>query len=322
MSTAFAWNRDHVGHSSPFHPERPDRLRSIIDHLQEHGLWDRLDHRMAAPASREDALLVHTPEYLDALAISVARGSPLDPDTYASPASLDIAYSALGCVLEVTGAVVKGEATSAFAAVRPPGHHATPSSAMGFCLLSNAAIAARWAQIHYDIERVAIVDFDVHHGNGTQDAFYEDGSVLYLSTHQAFIYPGTGLPEEVGHGAGLRTTLNVPLPRGSGDEAMIDAFERIFEPAIDEFKPDLLIASAGYDAHWRDPLAGMNATVRGFARLTRILLEWADRWCEGRFVGVLEGGYDLEALSASVQATILTMLEPNAVVTDGLGSPK
>lgn len=319
--TAFGWNRDHVGHSSPFHPERPDRLRSIVDRLQENGPWAELEMCQAAAATREDALLVHTPEYLDTL--EHAGGTRhLDPDTYATPSSLDVAMAALGHCLGIVRMILDGEVENGFAAIRPPGHHATSDRAMGFCLLSNAAIMARWAQVRFGVERVAIVDFDVHHGNGTQDIFYEDGSVFYLSTHQALIYPGTGLREETGYGPGDGTTINVPLSRGSGDDALLNAMRVDFEPALERFRPELLIASAGYDAHWRDPLAGLNATVNGFARLTRILSEWADRWCSRRLVATLEGGYDLKALSASAQATILTLLDPEREIDDSIGPPQ
>ena len=193
---------------------------------------------------------------------------------------------------------------------------------MGFCLLSNAAIAARWAQRQFGVERVAIVDLDVHHGNGTQDIFYEDPSVLYMSTHQSPLYPGTGHADERGEGAGNGTTVNAPLAPGSGDEALLAALRNAFEPAVSALRPELLIVSAGYDAHWRDPLADLRVTTTGYANAITEIKGWAEKWSEGKMICVLEGGYDLEALSTSVLATIVRLIDATAPIDDPLGPPQ
>lgn len=322
MSTAFSWNENHVTHASAFHPERPERVQAILKRLQENPLWDQLEILAPLPVGRDEAALVHTDAYLDRLETATAYAAQLDPDTYTTHRSLEAAYASLGSVLAITNAVMTGEARNGFAACRPPGHHATPNEAMGFCLLSNAAIAARWAQEKFGIERVAIMDFDVHHGNGTQDAFYDDGSVLYMSTHQAPLYPGTGRRDERGTGAGEGTTLNVPLASGSGDREMEVAFRDDLAPAIEAFQPELLLVSAGYDAHWRDPLAGLNVTTHGFGHLVRMLVTWAETYCGGRLVGILEGGYDAQALATSVIATISRLIDPDAPVHDPIGAPR
>lgn len=321
MSTAFSWNEDHRYHASPNHPERPERLQAVLQRLQESDVWSRLSVLPPLQVDRTVAALVHTDAYLDRLETATAYAARLDPDTYTTHRSLQVASTSLGAVLAVTDAVLRGEAENGFAASRPPGHHATREHAMGFCLLSNAAIAARWAQERHGLERVAIVDFDVHHGNGTQDVFYDDPSVLYMSMHQSPLYPGTGSSAERGSGEGIGTTINAPLPPGAGDEAMMEALRNEFEPVVSEFRPELLIVSAGFDAHWRDPLADLRATTTGFAELTTALLGWASEFSGGKMVCVLEGGYDLEALSSSVVAVVSRLLDPSATVDDPLGPP-
>ena len=319
MNTAFSWNENHAGHVSTHHPERPDRLRAIIEHLQSNDVWRRLDHLPPLTATRDDAELVHSHAYIDRLETATAYGSRLDPDTYTTHRSLEAAYASLGSVLAVTEAVLEGRADNGMAASRPPGHHATPDRGMGFCLLSNAAIAARWAQVRFGIERVAIMDFDVHHGNGTQDVFYADPSVLYMSTHQWPLYPGTGAVDERGSGDAVGTTINVPLPSGAGDAALAAAFDRVLAPVVNDYRPQLVLLSAGYDAHWRDPLASMTATVDGFAGLIDRAMEWADASSDGRLVVVLEGGYDEDALAQSAHATIHRLLrEPRLVDVERL----
>lgn len=321
MSTAFSWNENHVYHASARHPERPERIRAILDELTRLPLWRALAVRPPLEADRSDAALVHSEAYLDRLETATAYAAHLDPDTYTTHRSLEAAYSSLGAVLAVADAVLGGVARNGFAAARPPGHHATPDRAMGFCLLSNAAIAARWAQRHFGVGRIAIVDFDVHHGNGTQDAFYDAEDVLYLSTHEAPLYPGSGGLDERGSGPGLGTTVNVPLPAGAGDGALLRTFESIFEPIVLGFGPQLIIASAGYDAHWRDPLARLNASMTGYSRLVSRLMSWADACSDGRLVVVLEGGYDLQALATSVAATISRLIDHDTPIDDVLGEP-
>ena len=224
----------------------------------------------------------------------------LDPDTRLAPESLRVAKLAAGGVLAAVDAVVAGRARNAFATVRPPGHHALPGRAMGFCLLNSVAIAARYAQQKHGLKRVLIVDWDVHHGNGTQAMFYDDPSVLYFSTHQNPYYPYTGQAKEMGVGAGEGTTVNVPLVAGSGDTEIVEAFCNKLVPAADKFKPNFVLISAGFDAHRDDPLAGLGVTAEGYGSLTQIVIEIARRHAGGRIVSALEGGYRLEALSDSV----------------------
>jgi acetoin utilization deacetylase AcuC-like enzyme len=210
-------------------------------------------------------------------------------------------------VLAGVDAVTGGQVRRGFCAVRPPGHHATPSRGMGFCVFNNAAVAARYAQLTCELAKVLIVDWDVHHGNGTQEVFYRDPSVMYFSVHRWPFYPGTGSAAETGDGAGAGSTLNVPLPGGSGDEEFISALADVLVPAADEFAPDLVLISAGFDAHVSDPLGGMAVTTAGYAELTRIIVDLAERHCDGRVVSVLEGGYSLAGLGESVEAHLQAM---------------
>ena len=293
------------------HPERPDRLRAILAHLRSTDLWPRLRHIDAPAADRADLELIHPAGYIDAIERACRSGPlALDPDTPVSPGSWDAALRAAGAATRAIDLVADGELTAAFCAVRPPGHHAMPNRAMGFCLFNNVAIAARHAQRRRDIERVLIVDWDVHHGNGTQAAFYSDPMVLYFSTHQEPCYPGTGRADETGRGPGDGATINVPLAAGSGDAELLDAFERRLVPAADQFRPQLMLISAGFDAHRDDPLASLNVTESGYAALTRLIVDLARRHCDGRIVSVLEGGYELRALSASVEAHLRALMPP------------
>ena len=258
--------------------------------------------RLPRPATVEELARIHSADYLDMLNKMAGRAAMLDPDTFTSPESHEIALLAAGAAVDAAReAYDAGIAT--FALVRPPGHHAEADRAMGFCLFNNVGIAA--ATLRADgVERVAIVDIDVHHGNGTQHSFYEDPSVLYVSSHQFPYYPGTGAAEEIGVGAGRGATLNVPLAAGATDDIYLRAYESKVIPAIDLFKPDVLLVSAGYDAHARDPLAGMRLTVSGYARLAGLLKDAADRHCHGRTAWVTEGGYHLDALGDCLDATI------------------
>ncbi len=217
-------------------------------------------------------------------------------------------------------AVMKGEVNNAYCLVRPPGHHALPDDAMGFCLFNNVAVAARYALDHHGLERVMIIDYDVHHGNGTQDIFYDDPRVLYFSVHQAPFYPGTGLSDELGAGAGLGTTINVPLPAQTAFDTYEAVFRQIMGPASDRFNPQLLLVSAGFDAHWKDPIGDMYLSIAGFARLTQIIIEQANFLCDGRLVMVQEGGYDLDAMANGVATCINLLLGDDAAV-DNLGPP-
>ena len=320
MSLAFAYNSDHAAHQSPGHVERPERLERLLETARADPVWKDLTHLDASRGTEADVRLVHAEGYWRRLqAAAEAGGTQLDPDTYMTSASLDVALQGLGGLLAVTRAVLEGEAAHGFAAVRPPGHHACPDRAMGFCLLSNVAIAARWAQRHADVRRVAIVDFDVHHGNGTQEVFYDDPDVLFLSVHQHPLYPGTGMASETGAGRGEGATVNVPLPAGVGDGGYAKVFRQLFTPLVDRFEPELVLLSAGYDAHGLDPLGGMRLTASGFGGLVREVLGWADVHTDVGVVAALEGGYHADALAQSVLATLQVMAGSEVQVSDPLG---
>ena len=311
--------RNHV--SPPDHPERPDRLVAIERRLDERGLRTRCQPVAARLATQEELERVHDAAYLRSLEqrVGVPGASGwLDPDTYYSPGSWTAALLAAGAAVELAERVHRGELDNALGLVRPPGHHATRSRAMGFCLLNNVAVAA--GALRARGARVAIVDFDVHHGNGTQDIFYDDPEVLYASTHQYPFYPGTGDVDERGAGRGRGTTVNVPLPAGAGDAAYQRAFDDVIVPVIARFGPDVLLVSAGFDAHRCDPLASMNVTEAGYAALTRSLLGLAG----GKLVALLEGGYDLDALAASATALLAVLLgdpAPNPPGSESSPSP-
>ena len=308
------------------HPERPARVREVMALLEQTGMLDRLTRLPVTPASREQLERVHTPEYLDFVEEVVADGGGrLDiRDTVASPGSWRAATAAAGAAIGAVDAVLTGGMEASFAVVRPPGHHAPPDRAMGFCLINNAAVAAAHAIAAHGLSRVLLVDFDVHHGNGIQDCFYSSPNVLYFSTHQSPAYPFTGAVEETGVGAGVGYTVNVPLPPDVGEAGFLQAFDTILRPLARRFQPELVLVSAGYDAHWRNSryVQGIRErlTVRGLAALSRSLQEIADAHCPGRLVGILEGGYDLEALAYGVLGTLAVWLG-DAEIADPLGPP-
>ena len=293
------------------HPESPERLRSIRSHLESTGTWGRLLPLEPRPASKEWVQQIHNPSYMQRLEqLSPASGYvSLDPDTIMCPGTLNAAFLAVGAAMTGVDSVMSQEVDQAFCAIRPPGHHAETDRAMGFCFLNTIAIAAKYIQGRYGLQRVLIVDWDVHHGNGTQQAFYEDPSVLYFSVHQYPHYPGTGGVTETGEGAGEGMTINVPLAVGQGNEDYQEAFQKILVPAADAFKPEWILISAGFDAHRDDPLAGMNITAEGFGALTNIVTTIANRYASGRIVSCLEGGYHPVALGTSVERHLLALLE-------------
>jgi len=294
--------------TGPGHPERADRLIAVRDRLAREDLISATALISPRVATIEELARVHAMTLIDSVRTAAQRAPALlDADTPVSSASFETAVLAVGGVLQACDAVVEGRARRAFCAVRPPGHHAEHDRAMGFCLFNNVAVAARHLQVVHGMARVAIIDWDVHHGNGTQHVFEADGEVFYASIHQHPLYPGTGLRSEQGVGAGRGTTLNIPLPAGSTDADYQRAFEDI-EEAIDSFRPDVLLISAGYDAHNRDPLASMLVTEQGFGGLAHRTRLLADHTCGGRLVLVLEGGYDLEGLAASVAATMRVLV--------------
>ncbi len=307
------------------HPERPARVRETYALLEQSGILERLTRLPVMPATRQQLERVHTPVYLDRVERIVAEGGGyLDAgDTIASPGTWAAATAAAGASAGAVDAVMTGGMDAAFALVRPPGHHAPPDRAMGFCLLNNAAVAAAHALAAHGLSRVLVVDFDVHHGNGTQDAFYASPNVLYFSTHQSPAYPFTGSVSEIGEGSGQGYTVNVPLPPDVGEAGFLQAFDTILRPLAHRFQPELVIASAGYDAHWRNSryVAGIRErlTVRGLCALATHLREIADAYCPGRLVGILEGGYDLDALAWGVLGTLRVWLGERDV-EDPLGS--
>jgi acetoin utilization deacetylase AcuC-like enzyme len=303
----FSTDPSFLVHEEIGHPERPDRLRRLLAVLDETGVREALVEIAGAPV--DDALLrrVHAEDQIARVAVlSRTGGGRLDADTYVGPGSDAIARLAAGSAVACVDAVLDRRVRRAFAALRPPGHHATPTTSMGFCLYNNVAIAARHAR-ERGAERVAIVDWDVHHGNGTQDVFYEDRDVVVVSTHQFPLYPGTGRRNEIGAGAGIGATVNVPLPAGAGDLAFASVFHEIVLPVLYRARPDVILIAAGFDAHARDPLAELSMTTDGFHHLARTLVEAADELCDGRVVVCLEGGYDLEAVAWSGAATIAAL---------------
>jgi acetoin utilization deacetylase AcuC-like enzyme len=288
------------------HPERPARLRAIYERLSDEA-FRPLARREAPLAAHEALLRVHPETHLQFLQSQSPREglAVIDPDTLMSPRTLEAALRAAGGAVAAVDAVMLGDFDNAFVAMRPPGHHAERMTAMGFCFLNNAAVAARHAQSVHDAERVAIVDFDVHHGNGTQEIFWSDPTVLYASTHQAPFYPGTGSASERGE---FDTIVNVPLRAGDGGDAFRAAMSAVILPRVAAFAPDLVIVSAGFDAHRRDPLGGLAFEEEDFGWATRRLLEIAGRSARGRLISVLEGGYDLQGLAASVGAHVAALL--------------
>lgn len=297
------------GHAFPGHPESPGRFR-FFDQILNGPLSDSLvivDPERATPAQVGH---IHSAEYIRSVEAAVQRAPTyLDyGDTYATQFSFEAALDAAGGALTVLDLILDGNVNTGFALVRPPGHHATQSQAMGFCLFNNIAIAAKHAQIR-GIDRVMIVDFDVHHGNGTQAIFEADQSVLLFSTHQWGIYPGSGHQKEIGHGDGEGTIINVPLPPRAGDQSFTHIWDELLSPTAERFAPDIILVSAGFDAHWDDPLANLQLTTSGYYMLSRRLRELADRYCQSRLLFVLEGGYAPMALTENIHACMHAMAD-------------
>lgn len=316
--TGIVYDPIYLKHDTDDHVERAQRLVEIHRALDSSGIIKQLVNIPARPATMQELHLVHSPDY-----VKYVRGFGsgwLDPDTYMSPDSYNVALHAAGGAIEATKWIVGGKVDSVFALVRPPGHHASANRAAGFCIFNNAALAARKAVKDLKLSRVMIVDYDVHHGNGTQDIFYEDPSVLYFSTHQYPHYPGTGSYNETGAGDAKGTKINVPLPAFCGDEEYLQVFQEILVPSAKRYRPELVLVSAGYDAHWMDMLAQMQLTVSGYHRMSAILKDLATQLCQGRILVILEGGYALQAIAASVQATFEVLLgKPET--GDPLGPP-
>jgi acetoin utilization deacetylase AcuC-like enzyme len=297
--------------AGPGHPEQPARYDAVLAALEKAGLRAKVREVPARAMKRDDLLLVHTAGYLNLAEREIRDGSEQlsTGDTGVGMHSWEAAMAAAGCALAATEAVMKGDAKTAFCLVRPPGHHAGVARGMGFCIVNNIALAARHAQKRLGIGRVAIVDWDVHHGNGTQDIFYADGSVFFFSTHQSPWYPGTGRADETGECAGKGTTLNCPLPALSGRAEIFECFERKLVPAIEKFRPELVLISAGFDSRAGDPLGQFQLTDADFADLTRIVRGIADNTAQGRVVSILEGGYSLTGLASAATAHVAALME-------------
>jgi acetoin utilization deacetylase AcuC-like enzyme len=296
----YALHDVHIG------PDLPARLSVIQAGLIAADLWERVVLLKPRKALQRELALVHRPAYIRQVRKDVTRGAGMlsTGDTEISEYSLDVAVRATGGVLAAVDAVMHGTITNAFCAVRPPGHHATPAKGMGFCIFNHVATAARYAQHRHGVNRVLIVDWDVHHGNGTQAAFYDDPTVLFFSSHQHPLYPGTGKRRDTGAGPGLGLTVNAPLPAGSGYHEIVGELETRLEPLLPKFRPELILISAGFDARVEDPLGDFTLQDEQFGRLTRRVMQWAEDYAGGRIVSVLEGGYNLKTLGGAVAAHV------------------
>jgi len=303
MATGWLYDDVFLTHDTgPQHPESAQRLLAITANLEETGLIRRLTPIPIRPVKKNEVIRVHFASHWDRVEkICREGGGFLDGDTPVSTGSWDAAIAAAGGTIAAVDAVMQEKVTNAFACVRPPGHHAEPEMAMGFCLFNNIAIAARHLLDHYDLQRVLIVDWDAHHGNGTQYSFYEDPRVFYFSIHQFPFYPGEGTAAETGQGAGEGFTMNVPIPGGSGDAEFLAGLREGLFPAMESFRPEFVLLSAGFDAHHDDPMTGLTVTDEGFIKAGLIVKGLADRHCDGKWVSVLEGGYNLEALAVGVE---------------------
>lgn len=297
MTTGIVYHRRYLEHEqTPTHPERKERLAYTMDQFLEEGIFDLEEIVLLEPfeADVEDIFEVHTPEYVEFLRRESRRGGMIDYDTNIPVGVFENALLAAGGAIRAAMAVRDGEVDNAFAMVRPPGHHAKPYTGAGFCYFNNMAVMVKWLQKN-GFRKILIIDWDAHHGDGTQEIFYKDNTVLFISTHQMPLYPGTGFPHEVGEGEGEGYTLNIPLPPGSGDEVYLYAFEKVIEPVAKEFKPDFICISAGQDNHFTDPITGLALTARGYAEIMKRAVRLSEELCDGRLVAVLEGGYSVEA---------------------------
>jgi acetoin utilization deacetylase AcuC-like enzyme len=309
MNVGYVYNPIYLEHDTGSHVENSTRLTETISVLKESNLLDQLINIPARAATEEELLEIHIKSHIQNVAnVAKAGGGWLDTDTITSSHSYEAALYAAGGLLTALDSLMNNDVNSAFALVRPPGHHATKRRAMGFCLFNNIAVATKQALKKYNLNRVLIVDFDVYHGNGSQDSFYDDPNVLYFSTHLYPYYPGTGFIEQTGSGAGIGYTLNVPMPAWCGDAEYMKVFNKILLPAARHFQPQIIMVSAGYDTHWSDHLAFMQMSVSGFAKITGYLKDLANELCDGKLLFTLEGGYNIEALAHSIKATFEALM--------------
>jgi len=321
-NTGIVKDRRYLRHGGEFtHPETPQRLVAIYDMLDNPDMAWKFTGIDARHATREELARVHRPSYIDFIAATAGKEmTMLDPDTVATAETYDTACLAAGGVMNAIDSVMAQETDNAFALIRPPGHHAQPADAAGFCIFNTTAVGARHALARHGMARVLIVDWDLHHGNGTAEIFYEDRQVLYFSTHQSPGYPGTGSLEEIGKGPGLGYTINVPLRPGANDSFYVRVFRELLAPVARRFRPEIILVSAGFDIYIGDPLGEMKVTPEGFACLTRILLTLAEECCDGRLVLVLEGGYNVQGLTKSVRAVLQELLGETHVTEDVLAA--
>ena len=305
ITTALVADRHYMEHfAGRVHPERPERIAAMIE-MAEELRRPGLKFRAPREASPDEIALCHSQDYIATVESTAGcERADFDPDTHASAGTWKTTLLAAGGVLTAVEAVLDGDAENAFAIVRPPGHHALPDRAMGFCFFNNIAIAAQWLVRTRGLSRVLVLDWDVHHGNGTQEMFYESANVLYMSTHQSPFYPGTGRLNETGAGAGAGFTVNAPMPAGFGDGEYLRVFDELLMPVARRFRPEFVLISSGFDCHFRDPLGGMRVSENGFIAMTRRMKRLAAECCGGRIVAALEGGYDLRALADSGRAVI------------------
>ena len=306
---ALFYPEGHAAHAEAGHPERPERVEAVRQALESPGWWQAAAMLGALAIPEQVLQVAHTPAYLNLLELSCRRGGHLDADTYTTPASWHLAHQAAGGAAAVAQAVWGGQARRGFALTRPPGHHAMRGQGMGFCLINNVAVAAEFLrQQPGGPARLAIVDLDLHHGNGTQDIFWQRSDILYISTHQSPLYPGSGGLEERGAGEGDGFTANFPLPPGSGDRAFRAVMDELILPLLDRFAPEILLVSYGFDTHWGDPLGHLLLSAAEYGRLIASLAAWADAHCQGRVALFLEGGYNLQAAAACSQAVTAALL--------------
>ncbi len=319
-ATCYAYDPIEQQHNQIGHVENNRRTARAMALLAERELLDQMMQVRVAPVTPEALHRIHSPEYISCIAaFAAAGGGMLDFETYMTPASYQVALMSAGAALAVTRAVVKGQARNGISIMRPPGHHALPAKAMGFCLFANAALAARFAQQELGLARVLIIDWDVHHGNGTEAIFYDDPTVAFVSLHQSPLWPGTGAVGDIGVGPGKGYTMNIPMPPGSGDAGYLRAFDELIVPFAHRFQPQLIIVSSGYDVHWRDPLSQMALSLRGYTELAHRARMLAEALCDGRLVVLLEGGYDLGAVSYGVCDTALALMGRETEAEDPFG---